>query len=76
MVVLLLRQADNRNGVGPKCNYDPLPRVVFAASSDKADEKKGVSRETPFSFSGYVRDQSLNRPRTPTRLPPPRFSLP
>jgi len=41
------------------------------------ERKKGVSRETPLSIStDRVSDQSLKRPRTPTRLPPPRFSLP
>jgi hypothetical protein len=39
--------------------------------------KKGVSRETPLSTAAdCASDQSLKRPRTPTRLPPPRFSLP
>lgn len=75
-MVQALGEANNRNWVQPECKYDPLSGLAFVPT--KADEKKGlhVSRETPFPFSSYVCDQSLNRPRTPTRLPPPRFSLP
>jgi len=38
--------------------------------------KKGVSRETPFPFYRSGKRSVLETTRTPTRLPPPRFSLP
>ena len=52
-------------------------RAIKRSSAGTRTKKRGVSRETPLSTAGdRLRDQSLKRPRTPTRLPPPRFSLP
>lgn len=70
-----------RHAVAP-AGTDPWPfderhgDTPVLATGRRAQKKRGFHVKPPLDADDGARDQSLKRPRTPTRLLPPRLSLP